>query len=77
MMVLDKAPTKVSNRINELKVQQDKCTRFILDCITVREQFPQYAERIDDVISTVESVMSENADLLARLEAEARSFLAA
>jgi hypothetical protein len=59
--------------IAELKEQQEKCSKFLLECITTRDRCPEYAERIDVVISSIETVMSQNADTLARLEAEAHS----
>jgi Trp operon repressor len=67
-------PTQaISQNIKELKTQQEKCTQVLLECIATRDEYPQYAERIDLVISSIEAVMSQNADRLARLEAEARS----
>lgn len=73
MTSLDFAPSIIVKQIEDLKAQQDKCTRFLLECISVRDQCPQYAQRIDVVINTVETVMSQNADLLARMEADVRS----
>lgn len=60
----DSADTLIEN----LKSKQQSCTQILLDCLATREKFPQMAPRIDKIISTIEAVMSENADLLARLE---------
>ncbi len=71
MTTLENIPMAVANQIEELKMQQEKCTRFLVDCITVRDQYPQFADRIDTVLDSVETVMSQNAQTLARLEADA------
>ena len=60
----DSAETLIEN----LKSKQQSCTQILLDCLATREKFPHMAPRIDKIISTIEAVMSENADLLARLE---------
>ena len=73
MTSLDFAPQTIVQKIEALKAQQEKCTRFLLECIAVRDQYPQHAQRIDIVINSVETVMSQNADLLARMEADART----
>lgn len=73
MTSLDFAPQTIVQQIEALKAQQVKCTQFLLECITVRDQCPQYSQRIDVVINSVETVMSQNADLLARMEADVHS----
>lgn len=64
--------SSVAERIHRLKAQQNNCMDLLMDCIKVREIHPEYAPRLDQVITSVERTMSQNADLLARLEAEAR-----
>jgi hypothetical protein len=54
--------------IENLKSKQQSCTQILLDCLATREKFPHMAPRIDKIIGTIEAVMSENADLLSRLE---------
>lgn len=70
MLALDVQPNSLVARINELKAQQQDCTRFLLECITYREKFPQFTNRIDVVIAKIEIKMSHNASQLARLEAD-------
>jgi hypothetical protein len=54
--------------VQSLTAKQQNCTQMLIDCLKVREQHPTQAERIDKIIATIEAVMTENADLLARLE---------
>lgn len=62
----------IADPLKQLKDRQEQCLQFLLDSLKVREEHPEYAERIDTVIITVEQVMSENADQIARLEAATR-----
>ncbi len=60
----------IADQIKKLKDQQQSCTKLLLDCLSVRESHPEHAERLEDVIATIESVMAHNSDMLNRLEAE-------
>ncbi|HEX2909245.1 MAG TPA: hypothetical protein VH186_00450 [Chloroflexia bacterium] len=63
----------LNSRIEQLKKHQQSCTQFLLECISVRQEHPEFAERLDSVIAKVENTMSQNAIVLARLETEARN----
>ena len=60
----------INEQITKLKQQQQSCTTLLLDCLKVRDNHPDQARRLDEIIAQVEKTMAHNADLLARLEAE-------
>ena len=60
----------VADQIRRLKIQQQSCTTLLLDCLKVRESHPEFAERLDTVIASVEQAMALNAEQLTRLEAQ-------
>lgn len=68
MSDIDVNSQSIRERVSRLKTQQQTCTEFLIECIHYREQHPEYAERLDAVIASIEVVMSQNADMLARLE---------
>ncbi len=55
--------------IENLKAKQANCTTILLECVGLREKYPDMNRRLDAVMSRVEAVMAETADTLAMLEA--------
>jgi hypothetical protein len=58
----------ISQRLARLKTQQQLCNKLLMDCVSLKEIYPDHTERLMIVMSQVENMMVQNNRLIARIE---------